>query len=247
MRAQGVVPVAWLASRLTSGVRVIDASWYLPAARREPKAEFASRRIPGARFFDLDLTDDVSGLLHQLPSPTYFGRMMASLGVGQSDTVVCYDTAGMIDLLGGWIDRYPIISIEDPLGEDDPDGFKAFTKNFGHRVQVIGDDFLVTNAHLINQAVQSETCNSVLIKPNQAGTITETKEALQAARNANWPSVVSARSGETEDTTIAHLAVGWKADQFKVGSFARSERMAKWNEMLRIEKSLGANARLNTL
>ena len=157
------------------------------------------------------------------------------------------DTAGMIDLLGGWIDRYPIISIEDPLGEDDPDGFKAFTKKFGHRIQVIGDDFLVTNADFINQAAQSGTCNSVLIKPNQAGTITETKEAVNATQNANWSSVVSARSGETEDTTIAHLAVGWKADQFKVGSFARSERMAKWNEILRIEKSLGANARLNTL
>ena len=155
------------------------------------------------------------------------------------------DADGMIDLLGGWIDRYPIVSIEDPLGEDDPDGFKAFTKKFGHRIQIIGDDLLVTNAELITEAAGVGTCNSVLIKPNQAGTVTETKEALQAAQEANWSCVVSARSGETEDTTIAHLAVGWKADQFKVGSFARSERMAKWNEILRIEKSLGTNARLN--
>ncbi len=154
------------------------------------------------------------------------------------------DGDGMIELLGGWIDRYPIVSIEDPLGEDDPEPFRAFTERFGDAVQIIGDDFLVTNAERIDGAAEVGICNSALIKPNQAGTVTETKAALDAAKNAGWGTVVSARSGETEDVTIAHLAVGWNAGQLKVGSFARSERMAKWNEILRIEEALGNRAHL---
>ena len=151
---------------------------------------------------------------------------------------------GMVDLLGGWIDRYPIVSIEDPLGEDDPEPFRAFTEKYGTDVQIIGDDFLVTNAERIDDAADAGICNSALIKPNQAGTITETKAALDAARERGWGTVVSARSGETEDVTIAHLSVGWNVGQLKVGSFARSERMAKWNEILRIEEALGDRARL---
>ena len=154
------------------------------------------------------------------------------------------DGDGMIELLGGWIDRYPIVSIEDPLGEDDPEPFRAFTERFGDVVQIIGDDFLVTSAERIDGAAEVGICNSALIKPNQAGTVTETKAALDAAKNAGWGTVVSARSGETEDVTIAHLAVGWNAGQLKVGSFARSERMAKWNEILRIEEALGNRAHL---
>jgi len=154
------------------------------------------------------------------------------------------DGDGMVDLLGGWIDRYPIVSIEDPLGEDDPEPFRAFTEKYGTDVQIIGDDFLVTNAERIDDAADAGICNSALIKPNQAGTITETKAALDAARERGWGTVVSARSGETEDVTIAHLSVGWNAGQLKVGSFARSERMAKWNEILRIEEVLGDRARL---
>jgi enolase len=154
------------------------------------------------------------------------------------------DGAGMIEMLGDWIGKYPIVSIEDPLGEDDADAFRDFTTKFGDTVQIIGDDFLVTNAERIANAADSGICNSALIKPNQAGTVTETKAALDAARKAGWATVVSARSGETEDVTIAHLAVGWDAGQLKVGSFARSERMAKWNEVLRIEESLGDRARL---
>jgi enolase len=150
------------------------------------------------------------------------------------------DTDGLIELLGRWIDRYPIVSIEDPVAEDDADGFERFTTAFGDRVQVIGDDFLVTNAGRVRQAAARCACTAVLIKPNQAGTITETKAALDAARAAGFGTIVSARSGETEDITIAHLAVGWDAGQFKVGSFTRSERMAKWNEMLRIEEASGA-------
>ncbi len=151
------------------------------------------------------------------------------------------DSDGMCNLLLGWLDRYPIVSIEDPLAEDDADGMKKFTAAAGSKVQIIGDDFLVTNAARVRNAATAGACNAVLIKPNQAGTITETRAALDAGKRAGWGTIVSARSGETEDVTIVHLAAGWDAGQIKVGSFARSERMAKWNEALRIEEALGAD------
>jgi enolase len=150
------------------------------------------------------------------------------------------DTDALIDLLLRWVERYPIVSIEDPVAEDDARGFKKFTAAVGKRVQVIGDDFLVTNAARVRAAAQDAQVTAVLIKPNQAGTLTETKAALEAARAHGLAGIVSARSGETEDVTIVHLAIGWDAGQLKVGSFARSERMAKWNEALRIEEALGA-------
>jgi enolase len=150
------------------------------------------------------------------------------------------DTDGLIGLLGRWLERYPIVCFEDPVGEDDPEGFRAFTAAFGDRVQVIGDDFLVTSADRVRAAAAARSCNAVLVKPNQAGTVSETLAALRAGQDAGMGTIVSARSGETEDVTIAHLAVGWDAGQFKVGSFSRSERMAKWNEMLRIEEASGA-------
>ncbi len=153
------------------------------------------------------------------------------------------DSDALAALLIGWLDRYPIASIEDPLGEDDGAGLARFTRAVGHRVQVIGDDFLVTNAARVDASAAAGACNAVLIKPNQAGTLTEARAALAAGKRAGWGTIVSARSGETEDTSIAHLAVGWDAGQLKVGSFARSERMAKWNETLRIEEALGAAAR----
>jgi enolase len=154
------------------------------------------------------------------------------------------DSDGLCAMLGRWIERYPIVSIEDPLAEDDVEGFSRFTAAYGDRVQIIGDDLLVTNAARVRQAAASGVCNAVLIKPNQAGTVSETKAALEAGRSAGFGTIISARSGETEDVTIAHLAVGWNAGQLKVGSFSRSERMAKWNEMLRIEEALGPAARL---
>jgi enolase len=153
------------------------------------------------------------------------------------------DSDGMAEMLIGWLDRYPIASIEDPLGEHDAEGWRAFTAAVGDRVQIVGDDFLVTNAGRVKQAAAMGACNAVLVKPNQAGTITEAKAALDAARSAGWGAIVSARSGETEDVTIVHLAIGWGVGQLKVGSFARSERMAKWNEALRIEEALGGHAR----
>jgi enolase len=153
------------------------------------------------------------------------------------------DSDGLSAMLGRWIERYPIVSIEDPLAEDDSDGFRRFTAAYGGRLQIIGDDFLVTSAARVREAAACGACNAMLIKPNQAGTVTETKAALDAGKAAGFRTIVSARSGESEDVTIAHLAVGWDAGQLKVGSFARSERMAKWNEMLRIEEALGPAAR----
>ncbi len=147
-----------------------------------------------------------------------------------------------MDQLLEWCRAYPIISVEDPLAEDDDDGMRAFTAKAGERLQVIGDDYLVTSAHRIAAAARSRACNAVLLKPNQAGTVTETAAALAAARAAGWNAIISARSGETEDVTIVHLAVGWGVGQLKVGSFARGERTAKWNEALRIEESLAGSA-----
>jgi enolase 1/2/3 len=152
------------------------------------------------------------------------------------------DRDGMIELLLGWVARYPIVSIEDPLAEDDEAGLIAFTQAAGPRLQIVGDDYLVTNAGRVRHAQAVGACNAVLVKPNQAGTLTETRAALDAANAGGWGAIVSARSGESEDVTIVHLAVGWGAKQLKVGSFARSERMAKWNEGLRIAEALGDGA-----
>ena len=153
------------------------------------------------------------------------------------------DRDGLAEYLLGWCDRYPILSIEDPFAEDDSLGLKRFTATVGDGIQVIGDDLLVTNAALVETAAQDGTVNAVLIKVNQAGTVSEAAAACRAGKRAGFGTIVSARSGETEDVTIAHLAVGWNAGQLKVGSFARSERMAKWNEVLRIEEALGSRAR----
>ena len=152
------------------------------------------------------------------------------------------ETEALVELLIGWCRRYPIASVEDPVSEDDKAGMVLFTAKIGDEIQIIGDDYLVTSAQRVADAASLGACNAVLLKPNQAGTITETKAALTAARKAGWRAIVSARSGETEDVTIVHLAVGWNVGQLKVGSFARSERMAKWNEGLRIEGALGAAA-----
>ncbi len=153
------------------------------------------------------------------------------------------DADALIELLLRWLDRYPIASIEDPLAEDDAAAFARFTQAAGARVQVVGDDFLVTQAALLRQAAAQGAANTVLLKPNQRGTLSETLEAWQAAQAAGYAAIVSARSGETEDVSIVHLAIGWSVGQLKVGSFARGERMAKWNEALRIEERLGSRAR----
>jgi enolase len=153
------------------------------------------------------------------------------------------DREAMIELLLRWLDRYPIVSIEDPLAEDDRDGWIELMQAAGSRVEIVGDDYLTTDAARVRAAAAERACNAVLIKPNQAGTLTETLAALRAGKEAGFATIVSARSGETEDVSIVHLAVGWNAGRLKVGSFARSERMAKWNEGVRIEEAMGSAAR----
>lgn len=152
------------------------------------------------------------------------------------------DSGSLIDMLGGWLESYPIAAIEDPVGEDDTAGMKEFTRRFGERVQIVGDDYLVTDADLVGEAARETACNALLVKVNQAGTITEAVSAYDMARKSGWHAIVSARSGETEDVSVSHLATGLGAGQLKVGAFSRSERMAKWNECLRIQDELGPSA-----
>jgi len=152
-------------------------------------------------------------------------------------------TSGQLHaMLMRWIERYPIVSIEDPFAEHDAAAMQAFTADAGDRIQIVGDDFFVTSEKRLREGIRLKAANTVLLKPNQVGTLTETLACWDAAREAGYRAIVSARSGETEDVSIVHLAVGWGVPQLKVGSFARSERMAKWNEGLRIEEALGSKA-----
>jgi enolase len=155
-----------------------------------------------------------------------------------------FSSAAFAELLASWVDRYPIISIEDPMSEEDWEGWAFARKLLGQRVQLIGDDLFTTNIDRIRKGIELGVANAVLIKLNQIGTVTETLDAIRATQSAGWLPVISARSGETEDAFIAHLAVATNAGQLKVGSFCRSERMAKWNELLRIQRELGARAQL---
>jgi enolase len=148
----------------------------------------------------------------------------------------------MIDLFAAWIDKYPIISIEDPLDQDDWAGYAAFTKALGAKVQVVGDDFFVTNTERLARGISLGCTNSILIKVNQIGTLTETLEAIEMAHRAGFTSVISHRSGETEDATIADIAVATNAGQIKTGSASRSDRVAKYNQLLRIEEALAGDA-----
>ncbi len=145
------------------------------------------------------------------------------------------------DVLVSWVNKYPILSIEDGMAEDDWDGWKHLSAKLKSRIQLIGDDLFVTNVDRIQQGLDKDVANGVLIKPNQIGTITETLEAIEFTKNAGYLPIISARSGETEDAMIVHLAIATAAGQLKVGSVARSERTAKWNEGLRIEEQLGAS------
>ena len=148
----------------------------------------------------------------------------------------------MIEFYSNWLDKYPIVSIEDGLAEDDWDGWKACTEKLGKKVQLVGDDLFVTNTKRLKMGIEKGIANSILIKVNQIGTLTETKEAIEMARKANYTAVVSHRSGETEDTTISHLVVAMNTGQIKTGSICRTDRICKYNELLRIEEELGKKA-----
>ena len=156
---------------------------------------------------------------------------------------VSLDSTQLIDLYSRWCHEYPIVSIEDGLFEDDWDGWTTMTGRLGNSVQLVGDDLLVTNISRLQRGIAESAGNSILLKPNQIGTLSETAGALDLARRSGWTAVMSHRSGETEDTTIADLAVAWNVGQIKTGAPARSERVAKYNRLLRIESELGAGAR----
>jgi enolase len=152
------------------------------------------------------------------------------------------DADGMIELYAGWLDKYPIVSIEDGLAEDDWEGWERLTEALGERVQLVGDDLFVTNSARLWEGMQRDVGNSILVKVNQIGTLTETLEAIELAKKGGYSSIISHRSGETEDTFIADLAVATNAGQIKTGSASRSDRVAKYNQLLRIEEQLGEHA-----
>jgi enolase len=154
-----------------------------------------------------------------------------------------FDAAGFCDYLEGLVARYPIVSIEDGMAEGDWDGWKLHTERLGKRVQLVGDDLFVTNTKILRQGIEQGVANSILIKVNQIGTLTETLEAIRMADKAGYSAVISHRSGETEDATIADIAVATTASQIKTGSLSRSDRVAKYNQLLRIEEELGSSAR----
>jgi len=153
-----------------------------------------------------------------------------------------FDATGMKNLLADWVNRYPIVSIEDGMGEEDWDGWAAHTESLGSSCQLVGDDLFVTNTSILERGIRENIANAILIKVNQIGTLSETLAAIKMAQDASYGVVVSHRSGETEDTTIADLAVATSAGQIKTGSLSRSDRIAKYNQLLRIEEQLGDKA-----
>jgi enolase len=150
--------------------------------------------------------------------------------------------AEFADYLAAWVDKYPIVSIEDGMAENDWDGWKVLTQKLGNRVQLVGDDLFVTNTQYLRRGIEQGIANSILIKVNQIGTLTETLAAIEMAKRARYTAVISHRSGETEDTTIADIAVATNAMQIKTGSLSRTDRLAKYNQLLRIEEDLGDTA-----
>ncbi|MNN23373.1 Enolase [compost metagenome] len=153
-----------------------------------------------------------------------------------------YDAEGFVDLLASWVRQYPIVTIEDGMAEQDWQGWRLLTEKLGAQVQLVGDDLFVTNAAILSEGIAQGVANAILIKPNQIGTLTETLQAIDVAERAGYASVISHRSGETEDTTIADLSVCTAATQIKTGSLSRSDRVAKYNRLLCIEAELGCAA-----
>ncbi|HMF37709.1 MAG TPA: phosphopyruvate hydratase [Isosphaeraceae bacterium] len=181
------------------------------------------------------------GLALDIASSHFFDPVSGSYRLTTAGTQAL-DSSAMIDLLAGWVERYPILSIEDGLAEDDWAGWTRLTEALGSKVQLIGDDLFATQSARLARGIEDKVANAILIKVNQVGTLSETLDALHLARRNGYRPLVSARSGETEDATIADLAVATAAGQIKIGSVARSERLAKYNRLLRIEEMLGSSA-----
>jgi enolase len=183
------------------------------------------------------LGSDVTLALDCASSEFYKDGQYQLAGEGKS-----FDSEGFADYLAGLCERYPIVSIEDGMDESDWDGWKILTDKLGAKVQLVGDDLFVTNTRILKEGIEKGVGNSILIKFNQIGSLTETLDAIKMAQDAGYTAVISHRSGETEDTTIADLAVATCAGQIKTGSLCRSDRVAKYNQLLRIEEALGASA-----
>jgi len=147
----------------------------------------------------------------------------------------------MVAFWKSWVEQYPIVSVEDGLAEDDWEGWKLLTKEIGDKVQLVGDDLLVTNPDRVRRGIEEKSCNALLVKVNQIGSLTETIEAVETCQRAGWKAVTSHRSGETEDTTISDLVVALNMGQIKTGAPARTDRVAKYNQLLRIEEELGSS------
>ncbi len=186
------------------------------------------------------LGDDVTLALDCASSEFYKDGKYDLAGEGQ-----VFDATGFADYLAGLTERFPIISIEDGMDESDWAGWKVLTEKIGDKVQLVGDDLFVTNTKILKRGIDESICNSILIKFNQIGSLTETLEAIQMAKAAGFTAVISHRSGETEDSTIADLAVGTSAGQIKTGSLCRSDRVSKYNQLLRIEEQLQGKAKYN--
>ena len=174
-------------------------------------------------------------------SSSFFKNGSYSLGY-KTSTPEKMSSEDMIKFYSDWVSKYPIVSIEDGLAEDDWGGWKKMTEKLGKKIQIVGDDLFVTNTKRLKTGIEKGVANSILIKVNQIGTLTETIDAIKMAKNAGYTAVVSHRSGETEDTTISHLVVAMNTGQIKTGSASRTDRICKYNELLRIEEQLGEKA-----
>lgn len=205
-----------------------DEGGYAPHVREGNRESFAllSEAIINAGY---NLGTDVAFAMDAASSEFYRDGRYELKCEGKS-----LSSSEMVDWLAALVDEFPIVSIEDGLAENDWNGWKLLHERLGNRVQLVGDDLLVTNTSLIRRAIDEESANALLVKPNQIGSLTETIEAVKMAQNSGWRTVMSHRSGETEDTTISHLAVGLGCGQIKTGSLSRTDRIAKYNELLRI-------------
>lgn len=216
-----------------------DEGGFAPSCREgnEEPLELLVEAIKKAGFEpgkDIAIAMDVASSEFYNPETKMYDLVKSNGGSKTSDE--------MIDMYEAWIEKYPIVSIEDGLGENDWDGWKKLTDRLGKKIQLVGDDLFVTNPKILKKGIEAGIANAILIKVNQVGSLTETFDAMEMAKKAGYTCVVSHRSGETEDTTIADIAVGFNAGQIKTGSMSRTDRIAKYNQLMRIEEELGAVA-----
>lgn len=219
-----------------------DEGGFAPNIENEEALEYVLKAIEKAGY-KAGATGDFMIALDCAASELYEAGDRKGYKFWKSNPSKVLNTDEMIELYSDWIKKYPIISIEDPLDQNDWIGYQKITEKLGHKIQIVGDDFFVTNTKRLARGIKEKSCNSILIKLNQIGTVTETIDAIKMATNAGYTAVISHRSGESEDTFIADLAVAFETGQIKTGSLSRTDRIAKYNQLLRIEDYLGRRAR----